>query len=46
MFDSAINTDNTAAYVRYTMKQLNMDDGAKLFLYLILNKVNINIFGF
>ena len=30
----------TSAYVKYSMKRLHMEDGAKLFVYLVLNKVN------
>jgi len=37
IFDTAINME-TSAYVKYSMKRLHMEEGAKLFVYLILNK--------
>lgn len=37
IFDTAINMD-TSVYVSYTVKQMHMEQGAKLFIYLILNK--------
>jgi len=37
IFDTAINLE-TSAFVKYSMKRLHMEDGAKLFVYLILNK--------
>ncbi|XP_067938150.1 cytosolic endo-beta-N-acetylglucosaminidase-like isoform X3 [Watersipora subatra] len=37
LFDTAIPME-TSVYVRYTVKQMHMEKGAKLFLYLILNK--------
>lgn len=37
VFDSAINVESSV-YVNYTMKQMHVDEGAKLFVYLTLNK--------
>lgn len=39
LFDSATIMD-TSVYVSYTLKRLPMEEGAKLFLYLIFNKVS------
>ena len=45
IFDTAINMD-TSVYVSYTIKQMHMEQGAKLFIYLILNKVGYQIMFF
>jgi len=42
LFDTAINM-SSSVYVSYSLKQMHMDAGANLFIYLVLNKVSCTV---